>query len=161
MFLRFKKQCKCKGMSTPARLNNDGSYLTGSEYVLPGWAIKPPSCLRCHKDWSVADEDHRPDRTHEECCECTLEKVEPPQCLGHPAGETSCFLFVPYPSDKRPSKKAIYGYCPCCGARGKFRERRSNGNDLCDNGCQYPSKDALKEPMTVRYDSNGRSIEPG
>jgi RNA polymerase-binding transcription factor DksA len=37
-----------------------------------------------------------------------------------------------------------YGFCPECGAPGKTRERRLNGNDTCENGCTYPSKDALK-----------------
>lgn len=36
-----------------------------------------------------------------------------------------------------------YGYCPECGAPGKSRERRLNGDDKCHNGCVYPSKDAL------------------
>jgi HK97 family phage portal protein len=37
-----------------------------------------------------------------------------------------------------------YGFCPKCGAPGKTRERRPDGNDTCENGCTYPSKDALK-----------------
>lgn len=36
-----------------------------------------------------------------------------------------------------------YGYCPKCGAPGKKRERRPNGNDICENGCVYPSRDAV------------------
>lgn len=39
-----------------------------------------------------------------------------------------------------------YGYCPHCGAPGKNRERRINGNDTCENGHVYPSKSSLKEP---------------
>lgn len=146
MFLRFKKQCECQGLSTPARLFDDGSYLTGKEFALSGSSIRPPTCLRCHKNWSVISEYLGPDRTHEECCDCTLEKVEPPECLGHAAGETGCLLFVSKSLNK-DSSKAIYGYCPICGAKGKFRERRADGNDLCENGHQYPSKDALKQPI--------------
>jgi len=36
-----------------------------------------------------------------------------------------------------------YGYCPVCGAVGVTRERRLNGNDKCENGHVYPSKDAV------------------
>jgi hypothetical protein len=35
------------------------------------------------------------------------------------------------------------GYCPICRARGKTREKRPNGNDQCERGHTYPSKDAL------------------
>lgn len=35
-----------------------------------------------------------------------------------------------------------YGYCPACGAPGKTRERRPNGNDTCENGHTYPSAQA-------------------
>ena len=38
---------------------------------------------------------------------------------------------------------APYGYCPKCGAKGKARERRLNGNDICENNHIYPSKDAV------------------
>lgn len=41
------------------------------------------------------------------------------------------------------NKKAVYGYCPKCGARGTRRERRPNGDDICQKGCKYPSRDAL------------------
>lgn len=45
-----------------------------------------------------------------------------------------------------PTPDAVpYGYCPKCGARGKLRERRPNGNDMCENKCVYPSRDAVKE----------------
>lgn len=30
------------------------------------------------------------DRTHEECADCALENVEPPQCHGHPQGPVAC-----------------------------------------------------------------------
>ena len=45
---------------------------------------------------------------------------------------------------------AMYGYCPKCGARGQQRERRINGNDKCENGCTYPSRDALPEPKAKK-----------
>ena len=36
-----------------------------------------------------------------------------------------------------------YGYCPICGAPGKTRERRPDGNDICERGHTYPAKSAL------------------
>lgn len=39
---------------------------------------------------------------------------------------------------------APYGYCPICAAPGKERERRANGDDRCENGHTYPSRDAKK-----------------
>jgi hypothetical protein len=41
---------------------------------------------------------------------------------------------------------APYGYCPTCDAPGLMRERRPNGNDVCDDGHTYPSRMALSEP---------------
>lgn len=38
---------------------------------------------------------------------------------------------------------SIYGYCPKCGAPSVSRERRPDGNDECENGHTYPSKDAV------------------
>jgi hypothetical protein len=35
-----------------------------------------------------------------------------------------------------------YGRCPACGGRCILRERRINGNDRCENGHIYPSRDA-------------------
>jgi hypothetical protein len=35
------------------------------------------------------------------------------------------------------------GYCPICLAPGKLRERRIDGNDICENGHEYPSKSVL------------------
>lgn len=37
----------------------------------------------------------------------------------------------------------MYGFCPICGKPGINRERRINGNDRCENGHTYPSKDSL------------------
>lgn len=36
-----------------------------------------------------------------------------------------------------------YGFCPICGAQGKLRERRINGDDTCVNGHKYPSAKSL------------------
>jgi hypothetical protein len=36
-----------------------------------------------------------------------------------------------------------YGRCPKCGSLGVMRERRPNGNDTCNEGHVYPSKDAV------------------
>lgn len=41
--------------------------------------------------------------------------------------------------------KVPYGYCPKCGAPGQQRERRPNGNDICEKGCTYPSRAAIPE----------------
>jgi hypothetical protein len=46
---------------------------------------------------------------------------------------------------------APYGYCPKCGARGEYRERRPNGSDQCVRGHVYPSRDAVKAE-TVAFD---------
>lgn len=37
----------------------------------------------------------------------------------------------------------MYGYCPTCRAPGKARERRPDGDDICENGHKYPSKSAI------------------
>ena len=42
-----------------------------------------------------------------------------------------------------------YGYCPKCGAPGRTRERRPNGNDLCENGHLYPSRQARNHLPTM------------
>lgn len=39
-----------------------------------------------------------------------------------------------------------YGYCPRCGSRGKLRERRPDGNDVCEAGHVYPSREATGRP---------------
>ena len=44
----------------------------------------------------------------------------------------------------RPGKECPYGFCPHCGAPGKARERRPNGDDLCERGHRYPSRDAVR-----------------
>lgn len=44
---------------------------------------------------------------------------------------------------------APYGYCPTCSYPGQLRERRPNGNDTCENGHNYPSRDSLPEPKEL------------
>ena len=39
----------------------------------------------------------------------------------------------------------VYGRCPICGKPGVSRERRINGNDTCEDGHKYPSKDAVHD----------------
>jgi|CXWL01.1.fsa_nt_gi hypothetical protein len=36
-------------------------------------------------------------------------------------------------------------HCPQCKAPVKMREKRSNGNDICENGHKYPSKESVKK----------------
>jgi hypothetical protein len=45
--------------------------------------------------------------------------------------------------DVLPNATALYGYCPTCGAAGTTREKRPDGNDRCESGHTYPSRDAL------------------
>ena len=47
-------------------------------------------------------------------------------------------------SDNKP-----YGSCPICGADGKSRERRPNGDDTCIKGHKYKSADSITNPDTV------------
>lgn len=37
-----------------------------------------------------------------------------------------------------------YGRCPHCGGKCIERERRLNGNDRCENGHVYPSREAVQ-----------------
>jgi hypothetical protein len=48
------------------------------------------------------------------------------------------------------SAPSPYGYCPICGKPGKLRERRLNGNDVCEGNHTYPSKDSLDEPSGLK-----------
>jgi hypothetical protein len=41
------------------------------------------------------------------------------------------------------SQESHYGICPKCGGLGVSRERRINGNDICENGHTYKSSEAL------------------
>jgi hypothetical protein len=41
------------------------------------------------------------------------------------------------------SENSPYGKCPICGANGVQREKRPNGDDMCERGHKYPSKDAV------------------
>jgi hypothetical protein len=40
-------------------------------------------------------------------------------------------------------RRTPYGFCPTCGSPGQFRERRLHGNDTCERGHTYPSRDAV------------------
>ena len=46
-----------------------------------------------------------------------------------------------------------YGCCPVCGLPGVSRERRPDGNDRCENGHTYPSRDAkpFDPPIDVAH----------
>jgi len=75
-----------------------------------------------------------------------------------PLGQRYMLALAAIGDDEKPVPevaKAPYGYCPKCGALGKFRERRPNGDDQCTNGHKYPSKDALSEP-SVRSTASER-----
>lgn len=55
-----------------------------------------------------------------------------------------------------------YGYCPECGKPGHCRERRPNGNDICEGGHTYPSKsafDTVQLAMKVAAQSRKESQE--
>jgi hypothetical protein len=45
--------------------------------------------------------------------------------------------------DGRSTPPAGLGFCPICGAPGRSREKRPNGDDLCEAGHSYPSSSAL------------------
>jgi hypothetical protein len=57
---------------------------------------------------------------------------------------------------------SLYGFCPVCGFKGVKRERRPNGNDMCPNGHEYPSRNRVlvdKESKPKRIvDINGDII---
>lgn len=40
-------------------------------------------------------------------------------------------------------RAAPYGYCPECAAPGKLREKRPDGNDICEAGHSYASAKAV------------------
>lgn len=46
--------------------------------------------------------------------------------------------------------KAIYGYCPKCGAEGISVERRIDGNSTCKNGHTFPRKDFIKSKSMLQ-----------
>lgn len=58
-------------------------------------------------------------------------------------------------SDKH---KSVYGFCPVCGAKGKTRERRPNGDDTCESGHKYPSSTALQSPPTPFWQDRRRRL---
>lgn len=54
-----------------------------------------------------------------------------------------------------------YGYCPQCGAKGARRERRPNGDDTCEKGHTYPSRNAvLERTISMRVREVFRRIIP-
>jgi hypothetical protein len=62
----------------------------------------------------------------------------------------------------------MFGRCPKCLGVVVKRERRFNGNDICERGCTHPSKDtlALELPaprIVATYDADSEieaSAEP-
>lgn len=40
-----------------------------------------------------------------------------------------------------------YGYCPQCGGKVVSRERRPNGNDICENEHIYPSRNTVENSI--------------
>ncbi len=59
---------------------------------------------------------------------------------------------------------STYGYCPICGAIGVARERRPDGNDKCDEGHTYPSRDATAVrhdlPLRLAYEAARYQTDP-
>ena len=46
-------------------------------------------------------------------------------------------------NDRTPKElSSKYGFCPTCGGKGLTRERRIDGNDTCENGHTYPSRES-------------------
>lgn len=45
---------------------------------------------------------------------------------------------------QEPDETPGYGTCPQCGAQIVSRERRPDGNDRCENGHVFPSREAVK-----------------
>jgi len=46
---------------------------------------------------------------------------------------------------KTNANSEVYGFCPICNARVSIREICVNGNDICENGHMYPSKDSVNK----------------
>ena len=44
-------------------------------------------------------------------------------------------------------RSAPYGFCPQCGAPGVAREKRPNGDDVCENGHHYASASSILPPV--------------
>ena len=53
---------------------------------------------------------------------------------------------------------SFYGYCPICGAKDRTRERRINGNDICEAGHTYPSRSAVKIPTSTPSNVSGIAV---
>lgn len=67
------------------------------------------------------------------------------------------------PTGNQAAESAPYGKCPICGAPGVMRERRPGGNDRCENGHEYPSREAVHnhattEPSTNENDMNRKQL---
>ena len=61
-------------------------------------------------------------------------------------------------SDEPYVNAAPYGFCPVCGARGRMREQRLGGDDICEHGHRYPSRLA-KYDGNVKMDVSGRNVD--
>jgi hypothetical protein len=60
------------------------------------------------------------------------------------SARTMDFIHRAMPWTTGDENENLYGRCPVCGAPGKTRERRPNGNDVCHNGHTYPSSTAIR-----------------
>lgn len=52
-----------------------------------------------------------------------------------------------------------YGVCPKCGGEVSLRERGLNGDDVCENGHKYPSRETLTQHAYHRVNRLESSIE--
>lgn len=58
-------------------------------------------------------------------------------------------------------EESAYGTCPLCGGKTISRERRLNGNDICENGHVYPSRmSVMSRPATTVKRSKKKSFNP-
>lgn len=60
--------------------------------------------------------------------------------------------------EEEEGKKAPYGYCPECGAKGISREKRPDGNDKCEAGHTYPSSKSKKTCSANNIEKNQNKI---
>lgn len=51
---------------------------------------------------------------------------------------------------KNDETKSSYGYCPICGSSCLERERRYNGNDVCEKSHTYPSRDSIDSDKAMK-----------
>jgi len=52
-----------------------------------------------------------------------------------------------------------YGYCPVCGEPGRTRERRVDGNDMCNNGHIYKSSRSVDSPSKIQIVLDYETVE--